>query len=106
MKNHLMLDLETMGNKSFSSFVSIGAVFFDMATGETGAEFHIKVDLGSCLEAGLKVDASTIYWWLKQSDAARKGIYEGDKKTLHYALGVLSTWIMENKQWPCQFPFP
>ena len=27
---HLMLDIETMGNESFSSIVSIGAVEFDI----------------------------------------------------------------------------
>ena len=31
---HLMLDIETMGNESFSSIVSIGALEFDIETGE------------------------------------------------------------------------
>ena len=34
--NHLMVDLETMGNGPYAPVISIGAVFFDPNTGETG----------------------------------------------------------------------
>ena len=34
--SHLMLDLETMGTKSNSAIISIGAVEFDILTGKTG----------------------------------------------------------------------
>ncbi|RPI81264.1 MAG: 3'-5' exoribonuclease, partial [Nitrosopumilales archaeon] len=73
MKNlgHLMLDLETMGKRSGCAIVSIGAVEFDIVTGETGREFYERIDLQSCLDVGLFVQASTLYWWLQQSDAAR-----------------------------------
>lgn len=78
MKNnlkHVMLDIETMGNKSNSCVVSIGAVEFDIETGETGMVFDCKISLDSCLKAGLTVDASTIDWWLlNQSEEARVGI--------------------------------
>ena len=42
---HLMVDIETMGNQSNSAIVSIGAVEFNMATGETGKEFYTNVSL-------------------------------------------------------------
>ena len=73
MKNlgHVMLDLETMGNGSFSSILSIGAVEFDINTGETGNEFYQQINLQSCLDFGLKVKAETIYWWLQQNERAR-----------------------------------
>lgn len=74
MYTDLMVDLETMGNKSNSAIVSIGAVEFNIENGETGREFYKVVDLQSCLDMGLKVNAGTIYWWLKQSDAARERI--------------------------------
>ena len=70
----VMLDLETMGNKSNAAIVSIGAVEFNIETGETGREFYDVIDLQSCLDKGLMVQASTIYWWLQQSDEARKRI--------------------------------
>jgi hypothetical protein len=53
---HLMLDIETMGNESFSSIVSIGALEFDIETGKTGREFYVNVDLQSCMDLGLIVD--------------------------------------------------
>lgn len=69
MKN-VMVDLETLGNNSESVIISIGAVEFD-ETG-VGAVFYTTVDPQSCMDVGLKMDASTVMWWLRQSDAARR----------------------------------
>ena len=77
-----MLDIETMGNTSNSVIVSIGAVRFDMETGETGGTFYRIVDIDSCLDAGLKVNGSTIKWWLTKSEEARKEIV---KEGIHIA---------------------
>lgn len=76
MKNleHLMLDLETMGNRSNSAIVSIGAVEFDILTGEIGRTFYRRVDMKSCLDLGMIVTADTIEWWLLQNETARKKI--------------------------------
>jgi DNA polymerase III epsilon subunit-like protein len=71
---NLMLDLETMGNAQNSAIVSIGAVEFDLNTGETGEEFYERVNLQSCLDKGLIVNGSTVYWWLEQNETARKNI--------------------------------
>lgn len=68
---HLMVDIETMGNTSNSAILSIGAVEFDIETGETGRAFMTPASLKSSLELGLTVDADTIMWWLKQSEEAR-----------------------------------
>jgi hypothetical protein len=79
MKNlgHVMIDLETMGNCSLSSILSIGAVEFDINTGETGKEFYKRIHLQSCLDLGLKVQAETIYWWLQQNENARLEVCKG-----------------------------
>jgi hypothetical protein len=71
---HLMLDLETMGNKSNSTIVSIGAVEFNIETGEIGRQFYERVDLQSCINIGMVINASTVYWWMMQNDSARKEI--------------------------------
>jgi len=90
--NHLMLDLETMGNSSNSAILSIGAVEFDLESGETGREFYQKVNLQSCLNAGLVVNGSTIMWWLQQSEAARKEVSKvGDN--LYNSLTKLTTFM-------------
>ena len=79
-----MIDLETMGNNSYSPIISIGAVYFDK-TG-TGSRFYEKVSLDSCLKCGMKPDASTILWWLKQSDDARK---EFEENECHSSISVV-----------------
>ena len=77
---NIMLDLETLGKDSNAVILSIGAVFFDPLTGETGAEFYQTVDLNDSLKYG-KVDASTITWWMKQGYDA-KDIFEDELASL------------------------
>jgi hypothetical protein len=74
---HLMIDIETMANESFSSIISLAAVEFDINTGNTGKEFYINISLQSCIDLGLIVNADTIMWWMKQTDEARKSLLSG-----------------------------
>ncbi|WP_052284082.1 exonuclease [Kluyvera genomosp. 1] len=93
---HLMVDLETMGNKSNAPIVSIGAVFFNPNTGNTGAEFYTAVSLESSMLLGGVPDAGTIIWWLKQSPEARSAIAMADTMPLIDALELFSDFISEN----------
>lgn len=96
---HVMIDIETMSNQSHSAIVSIGAVRFDLKTGEIGEKFYINVDLQSSLDAGLIINASTLMWWLNQSEEARKKITEPGF-TLEVALTSLSAFITkEDEVW-------
>ncbi|MBG6248355.1 MULTISPECIES: 3'-5' exonuclease [Symbiopectobacterium] len=72
--NHLMIDLETMGNNTQAPIVSIGAVFFDPATSQLGEKFYSPVSLKSAMHGGGIPDAETILWWMEQSEEARKAI--------------------------------
>lgn len=72
--DQLMLDIETMGTKSYSAILSIGAVEFNIETGETGKEFYHNVDLQSCIDLGLKIDGDTVMWWMKQSKEAQESL--------------------------------
>lgn len=67
----VMLDLETMGQGPDAAIVAIGAVSFDLEAGKLGSEFYTVVDLTSSVEAGGKMDPSTVLWWLQQSEQAR-----------------------------------
>lgn len=67
--NNVMLDIETLGNNSRSVIISIGAVEFDDRG--LGREFYMVVDPQSCIDVGMVMDADTVMWWMKQSDAAR-----------------------------------
>ncbi len=69
--NNVMVDIETMGNGNNAAIMSIGACYFDPLTGEIGETFHQEVNLQSSVDAGCELDASTVVWWMGQSDEAR-----------------------------------
>jgi exodeoxyribonuclease VIII len=93
---HLMVDMETMGSGPDAPIVSIGAVFFEPSTGNTGAEFYRVVSLESSMSFGMKPDASTIQWWLKQSSEARSAILVDEAMGLRESLELLADFIAEN----------
>lgn len=74
---HLMVDLETMGKQNNAAIVQIGACMFDMQTCEIGPTFLKNIHLATAMAHGGTVDASTINFWLGQSEAARNSIRFG-----------------------------
>lgn len=97
MTHHIMLDLETMGKGPEAAIVSIGAVEVLVDEGTLGREFYAPVDLQSAMDAGGRVDGSTILWWLKQGDAARAALNTDDlplhQTSMHMVLDSLSAWF-------------
>lgn len=85
----IMVDLETMGNNPRSPILSIGAVAFDPLGSEPLEElpsFYVNVSLQSCLNVGLTADASTIMWWMSQSEEARKALLDPAPIAINSAL--------------------
>lgn len=74
--NHIMIDLETLGTRNSSVFLSIAAVCFDIKNGETGREFSAQISLDSALKVGLTVDAHTIEWWMSQEKETRNLMFK------------------------------
>ena len=93
MSSHLMIDLETLGQRPGSVIASIGAVLF--GDGQVHSKFYRRIDLKSCTQAGLTVDADTVAWWLRQGDQARAETFGEDepRTTLAVALQQLSALI-------------
>ena len=91
---HLMFDLETWGTAPGSALRSIGAVVFDMQTGETGEEFYCNIESGTKWD-GLVRDPSTEAWWAKQSKAAQKAL-EVDKVPLYDATQRFDRFCAKN----------
>lgn len=93
--NNIMLDLETMGKGSNAAIVSIGAVFFNPLTGELGDQFYKRIWLESAAKYG-ELDASTVAWWLGQSDEARAEINHNDSVGLNGAIRGFSKFVINN----------
>lgn len=97
---HVMIDIETMGTGSFSAIVSIAAVRFDFRTRQSSESIYLPVSLQSCLDAGLKVDASTIMWWMEQNDEARRALLSDSQTSISSALDALNDFITDtDKVW-------
>jgi len=68
---HVMIDFETLGIDPNCVVLSLGAVKFD-ETGVDGKDtFHHLFNVQDQLDADRTVTASTISWWMGQSDNAR-----------------------------------
>ena len=93
MKN-IMLDLETLGNGNNAAIIAIGACAFELPDdGKAMDTFYERVDPESSVAGGMKMDVSTVLWWMQQSDAARKSTFEGKTISLHDALQQFSAWV-------------
>lgn len=88
----VMVDLETLGNSSTAVIIAIGAVEFDPKSGKLGREFYRVVDGQSCVDAGLKMDVSTVMWWMQQDIAARAA-FQTKGVPLAAALEDFAEWM-------------
>lgn len=95
---HVMLDLETMGTRAGCAITAIGAVRFD-AEGRR-AEFYQTIDLRSCERAGLRIEADTALWWLRQGESARRELFNATTH-LNDALLQFSAWMQEGGAETC-----
>lgn len=65
---HLMIDIETLGNKPGAVITEISAVPFNWDNKNNTAEdsFYAKVSIESCVNFGLKIQVDTLQWWTQQ----------------------------------------
>lgn len=91
MKNHYMIDLETMGIRPTSAVVSIGIVRFNQE--ELLETFYTPVSLANCYELGMTFDQSTVDWWARQSVEARAAWQVENAPTVQEALTKMVAWM-------------
>ena len=96
LTKHLMIDIEAAGKRTNAALISIGAVFFDPATGELGDTFYQPVKLASSQYYGGKIDASTVEWWVQQSAEARAVFTDVNRFSLKVALSYFTDFIKNN----------
>ena len=75
---HLMLDTETLSTDPRAVVLSIGAVLFDETT--VHRMFYREVEVDPQLRGGRHVMASTLSWWVEQSDAAKRVFSDAEHK--------------------------
>lgn len=92
-----MCDLETLGNKPNAAIASIGVRLFNVKTLEKGPSFYEVINVEDSVRQGLQIDASTVVWWLRQSDQARAMFINNNKAgDLIDVLSNLSDFLIEN----------
>lgn len=94
MSKHVMLDLETLGNGNNAAVVTIGAYFFDTKNPSVEKDFYRLINPASSVKAGMKIDVSTVLWWMGQSDEARQQIIKAGKEGAQ-----LTTALVEFSEW-------
>jgi hypothetical protein len=92
--DEVSIDIESMGTEPGSAVIGIGACFFNTTTGEIDEGFYRAINLASCTARGLTMDASTIMWWMGQSDAARNAV-RFSTYPLERALADFNAWLAE-----------
>jgi len=94
MTNHVMIDLETLGNTTNAAFIALGAVVFDPNKPDGGVydmpkTYYERVDWESACK-GRSISPSTVKWWMQQSNDARTEVLK-DGQPLLYASSFLRT---------------
>lgn len=91
MTVRVMVDCESMGLKAGCAILSIGACTFG-SPDDKRQVLNLKIDLLSCVLAGLTVDENTARWWREQSADAREAIMTGERLVLREALLSLAAF--------------
>jgi hypothetical protein len=91
---NVMVDLETLGVNGSPAIAAIGAVEFypTSRSGGLGREFHQAVNLKSCTDIGMTIDAETVRWWMQQSNAARD-IFRSGGLPIRDVLRAFDHWL-------------
>lgn len=102
-KPQVMVDIETLGKSANACTLAIGACRFDER--DILDKFYININIESNIEAGRKIDGSTLRWWLQQNSVALNMLFE-DTQSLEFALGAFAGWIRSDScLWGCGAAF-
>jgi DNA polymerase III epsilon subunit-like protein len=109
MITRCMIDIETLGRKAGCVITSIGAVKFNL-DGLADSPFYCRIDIAdACERLGLRMDADTVMWWMRQNEAARMEIAAQPGVQLDAVLGQFTSWLGEVDEVWCKgasFDFP
>lgn len=89
-----MLDLEVAAHPSNHNpaIIQIGAIHFDIVTGEALKYFFMNINLESCVESGLATGSDTLEW-LEKNIPDTLSAKQNSKVALEVALKRFTTWL-------------
>ena len=91
---HAMVDLETLSTENNAVIVSIGIALFDEEN--VVKQFYLPIDLSSYdyfMEGVFHISTSTVLWWMKQSDEARKVFSDSRAESIKTALPAVKAFL-------------
>lgn len=91
----LMIDFETLGQTPETAVISLGACFFDEDSGKIGPTFYMAFEIDEQLKKGRTIDASTLKWWMSQSDGAKK-VFNEKAQPAKEVLELFAKWVLAN----------
>lgn len=99
MRN-IMLDLETFATDWRAAIASIGAVVFDIQTGEIGNTFKINISFWSNWLNGRTINNGTLNWWANQSEEAQAAL--ADPASTNFITGIheFAAWVQAQHKDP------
>lgn len=68
----LMIDIETLGLSPGCAIKQIGSCLFDKDTGNINEPKIIHININSNFNYGLRTDRSTMEWWSRQNEQAKR----------------------------------
>jgi len=90
MRNHVLVDLETLSTQHNAAIISIGAVRFD--SNGMYDTFYTNVDPLDSVQKGATTEVNTMNWWKKQPENIQKALLV-DPVTLDIATTKFEEWF-------------
>ena len=101
---HIMVDIETMDTSVEAAILSIGAVSFNPWKQNNQEEltdtFYTRISLNSNTRINRTISADTVYWWLGQSDEARRELIHHEQVSINVGLNSFLHWLNNRESKP------
>jgi len=95
-----MFDCETLATTADAVILSVGAVKFDLESGQLDdAGFYAAISIEDSLAHGRRISESTLCWWLGQSKEAQ-AVFREPKQGLEEVLCNLVEWLGHDRRRP------
>lgn len=96
----IMIDIESLSLDPRALVLSIGAVAFNLATGEIRRELYVELDTRAQMRCKRHISVDTVRWWVKQAienPGAAELFSDANKVDDQHALHLMDKFICETE---------